>query len=818
MKLIFSLLLVLGSLSGVWAQSNLTGQVTDLKTGEALTGANVYLLEARTGASANDKGVYNITGLAPGTYTMRVTYVGFEQFFRTVQIMPNIERHVIHVQMKESALELEALVVRAVRAGKRDPFAYSTVGKEELEVLNLGQDVPYLLQWTPSVVVTSDAGAGIGYTGMRIRGSDPTRINVTINGIPLNDSESQNVFWVNMPDFASSTEDIQIQRGVGTSTNGAGAFGASINLSTNTTELEPYVRLHNSAGSFNTLRNSVQFGTGLVGKGFTFSGRLSQIRSDGYVDRASSNLRSYYLSAGYVGEKRSLRFNLFSGSEVTYQAWDGISPELAADRETRTTNLAGSQRPGEPHPNEVDDYQQTHYQLHYNEQLTRNWSLNLALHYTRGMGFFEQYRSDQSLGNYLLPEVVLGNDTIRRTDLIRRRWLDNHFYGTVYSAMYQSNDNRLQLTFGGAWNDYLGDHFGEVIWARFMSSGEQGHRYYENDARKMDFNTFVKANYQLSERVFAYGDLQYRRVDYRFEGPDNDGLVLDQQAVLDFFNPKAGVFVTLNDNREAFASVAVAHREPNRSDFTDASPSSRPGAEKLYDLELGFRQRGQAFNFELNAYYMYYRDQLVLSGRLNDVGAYTRINVPESYRAGLELSGRLNVTNSFHVQGNATLSQNRIVEFTEYVDVYDSEFNWTGQTLIDREGSDLAFSPNLIAALELGYTFFQKPAQPGSGLEVALLNKYVGSQFLDNSSDEALRLDAYYTTDLRLRYALNPSWCDYLHLSFLVQNVFDHLYASNGWAYRYQYEGAFLQDIGLYPQATRNFLVGLNIGLAGKKQ
>lgn len=812
MKQFVITLLLLLSVLGLRAQATLTGQITDKLTGESLPGANVFLLETRQGGSANAQGVYKIEGLEPGTYTLRISYVGYEGFTRTVQILPNIERHVVHIQLNEAMFELTAPEVRAVRAGKRDPFTYTTLGKEELEVLNMGQDVPFLLQWTPSLVATSDAGAGIGYTGMRIRGSDQTRINVTVNGIPLNDSESQNVFWVNMPDFASSTDDIQIQRGVGTSTNGPGAFGASINLSTNKVRRESYAQARFSAGSFNTLRSSLQFGSGVLGKGFTVEGRLSQIRTDGYVDRASADLRAYYLSAAYLGEKRSLRLNVFHGNELTYQAWDGISPELAERRETRTTNMAGTERPGSPHPNEVDDYQQTHYQLHYNEQLSRNWNLNLGLHYTRGMGFFEQYRSGQRLTNYGLPNIVIGSDTISRTDLIRRRWLDNHFYGIVYSAMYQSDDNRLQITIGGAANDYLGDHFGEVIWARFMGDAEQGHRYYENDARKTDINAFVKANYRLTERLYVYGDLQQRRVDYRFEGPDNDGLVLDQQAVLHFFNPKAGAFLQLNDNRELYVSGAVAQREPNRRDFTDASPSSRPGPETLYNAELGYRQRGQLLSFELNGYYMYYRDQLVLSGRLNDVGAYTRINVPESYRLGLEFSSRADVDN-WHVQGNATISQNRITEFTEYVDNWDDG----GQITIDRRGSDLAFSPNLIAAIELGYTFFRKPDQAGSGLEIALLNKYVGSQYLDNSSDQATRLEAYWASDFRIRYALNPSWCEFLNLSLVVQNVFDQLYSSNGWAYRFQSGGAIDQFIGLYPQATRNFLLSAHIGLNGKK-
>lgn len=790
-------------------QCLVTGQVTNAD-GEPLPGANVIITGTRQGASADPNGLYRIEDVKPGTYTIQASYIGYEQVRRKTVIKEGVERQIVHLQMSEKLVQIEELTVWATRADSKTPMTYTNLDKEEIEKNNLGQDVPYLLRWTPSAVVTSDAGTGIGYTGIRIRGTDPTRINVTINGIPLNDAESQGVFWVDLPDFVSSTNDIQIQRGVGTSTNGAGAFGASINLNTNQLRKEAYGQLNGSVGSFNTLKGNFQFGSGLINDRFTFDGRISRINSDGYIDRATADLESFYLSAAYLGEKSSLRLNAFSGKEVTYQAWFGISPDLLDDPETRTFNPAGTEKEGEPYDNEVDDYQQNHYQLLYNSQLALNWNLNLALHYTRGMGFFEQYKADQSFADYGFAPIEIADSTINTTDLIRRRWLDNDFYGTTYSLNFLSDDNRLGATLGGAYNIYEGAHFGEVIWARFASNSEIRDRYYDNDARKTDFNVFAKFNYELLYGLNAYVDLQYRRVGYEFFGFNNDLQNVKQRDELNFFNPKVGIQYRVKDKMDFYASFAVANREPNRNDYTENPLASRPKPERLYNTEVGYRQNWKNAALGVNVYHMYYRDQLALNGQLNDVGEYMRINIDKSYRLGLEVVGGMEFDNGLEVQLNATVSQNKVDEFTEFVDVYDAEFNWLGQESIAHTNTDLAFSPSLIAGGELSYNVLRK--SDNQELNLALLGKYVGKQYIDNTSDESNVIDPYGFGDFRLRYVLQTNWVKEIGLTVMVRNLFDNQFETNAWSYRYMFDGMTALDQGFFPQAGRNYLVGLSLG------
>ncbi|HHH50054.1 MAG TPA: TonB-dependent receptor, partial [Saprospiraceae bacterium] len=502
-----------------FAQGTLFGHV--LSADETpLPGATIQLLEINRATISDADGFFRFDKIEEGTYQLQIDYLGYSPFVKTIHIQAATERD---FTLAQTELEIEEVLIYGNWADEQTPMSFTNFKKEDIETKNLGQDVPYLLRWSPSVVVTSDAGTGIGYTGIRIRGTDPSRINVTINGIPLNDSESQSSFWVDLPDFLSSTESVQIQRGVGSSTNGAAAFGGTINLNTAKLSNTAYATVASSIGSFNTQKYNVSLGSGLLENNLSFDARLSKISSDGYINRASSDLKSYFVSAAYVGDKASLRFNVFSGHEITYQAWNGVPAQYIDDDELRKTNTAGTEKSGEPHDNEVDDYTQTHYQIHYNQELAKNANLNIAFHYTKGLGFFEQYKAAQDLVDYnLTPDAG-----IETTDLIRRRWLDNDFYGTVFSLNVNPS-SKMRATLGGGWNKYLGQHFGEVIWARFMSSGEQGQRYYDNDAQKTDFNIFAKMNYQLSPQLNTYLDLQYRSVDYTFLGFDNDGKNLTQ--------------------------------------------------------------------------------------------------------------------------------------------------------------------------------------------------------------------------------------------------------------------------------------------------
>lgn len=716
--------------------------------------------------------------------------------------------------------ELEEFVVLSTRVKKNAPVAFENVSKEEIEKNNQGVDLPILLDQQTSVVTTTDAGAGVGYTGIRVRGSDASRINVTVNGIPINDSESQGTFWVNMPDLASSTNDIQIQRGVGTSTNGAGAFGASINVNTLQSNPDAYGVISNSFGSFNTMRNSVQFGTGLINNKFVFDGRLSNIQSDGYIDRASSDLKSYYLSGAYVGEKSMLKAVTFAGHEKTYQAWYGV-PSSYLDT-NRTYNPYD-------YENEVDDYRQTHYQLHYVYDANQNFKLNAALHYTRGLGFFEQYKgighnavinywSKENLSDYGLDDVITpGGDTISETDLIRRRWLDNHFYGMVMSAEYKTE--KMNLVLGGGANQYLGDHYGEIIWAEYASNGEKGHRYYENDASKNDINVYAKVNYNITEKISLMADLQARMISYTFFGFDNELNNVDQTVNLTFFNPKAGLNYKINKNQNAYGYFGIGNKEPNRNDYTNSTPNSRPQPEQMMDIEVGYRLKYDRFFANLNLYAMEYKNQLIVTGELNDVGAAIRQNVPVSYRRGVELNGGIQLHKGIEWSLNTTFSTNKIEQFNEYIDDWD-----TGeQILVIHENTDIAFSPGIIAGSQLS---FKPILSDKSELEVAFITKYVGEQYIDNTQSEYAKLDDYLVNDARVQYKIKTKSIKEITLSAWARNIFNEQYVSNAWNYRFQSSGGSYGDIyevpegegtnrysltGLFPQAGTNFFLGLTL-------
>ncbi len=685
---------------------------------------------------------------------------------------------------------LDEVFVSAIRVTQETPVTFSNLTKEEIMPRNLGQDIPVLMNFLPAVVTTSDAGAGVGYTGIRVRGSDATRVNVTINGIPYNDSESHGTFWVNMPDFASSTESLQLQRGVGTSTNGAGAFGASLNILTDATSMEAYGHISSSYGSFNTLRNNIKFSTGLLNEHIEISGRLSRITSDGYIDRASSELDSYFLQGSYVDDNTLIKALLFGGHEVTYQSWFGIDAEtLATDR---TFNPAGIYTDDNGntqfYDREEDNYKQDHFQLLWNETISPLWSTNIAFHYTKGRGYFEQFREDDDFETYGFSPIVVDGELVNTTDLIRRRWLDNDFYGTVFSAKYEKD--KINLIIGGGWNSYEGDHFGEIIWARFAGNSMIRDRYYDDDSKKTDFNLFGKINYKISQNWKLFGDLQFRTVRYNANG-DETGLVDDR---FNFFNPKVGVTYDLNNSNNLYLSFAVANREPNRNDYENGNPKP----EKLNDFELGWRYVSPSVQLSTNIYYMRYKDQLVLTGELNDVGAPLRANVGDSYRLGLEVDASISIGKRFKLQPNIALSTNKNIDF---LFERDGELENLGNT-------NIAFSPDIVVGNILSYL-------PNEKFQLSLLTKFVGKQFMGNIDAESSVLEDYSQTDFNIQYTFNTNtFIKSIVLSGLINNIFDSKFVSNG--YFFTYDDDFsnpgtittIEGAGYYPQAGINFLLG----------
>lgn len=667
--------------------------------------------------------------------------------------------------------QLDDVLVSAVRVTSKTPVTFSNMDKKEIKFRNLGQDIPVLMNYLPSVVTTSDAGGGIGYTGIRVRGSDATRVNVTINGIPYNDAESQGTFWVNMPDFASSVESLQLQRGVGTSTNGSGAFGASLNMLTDNYASKANGEVSNSFGSFNSHKHTVKFSTGLLNDHFEIAGRLSTIKSDGYIDRASSDLKSYFLQGTYIGKTTLIKALVFGGTEKTYQSWNGIDTETL--NENRRYNSAGkfTDEFGNTryYDNETDNYKQDHYQLHWSESFSDKWSSNLAFHYTKGKGYYENYKEDADMADYNLSPV----GAIVTTDLVRQKWLDNDFYGTTFSLKYK--DEKLDVIFGGGWNKYEGDHFGKVIWARYASQSELGDHYYDDYSAKTDGNIFAKANYQITEKLSFYGDLQYRKVTYKANSIET-GLVDDD---FNFFNPKAGLNFEINQKNTLYFSYARANREPNRTDYEGGNVKP----EKLNDFELGWRFNSEKFQLNSNIYYMGYKDQLILTGRLDDVGAPIRSNSEKSYRLGLEVDASIALSEKFILRPNFTLSSNKNVDLAVEGQNYGTK--------------DIAFSPSVIAGNIVVYS-------PIKSLHLSLLQKFVGEQYMNNIELPEAKLADYFVNDFNVSYEIKPnSVFKSIMITGLLNNFLDKRYVSNGAMYDiYPY---------YYPQAGINFLVGLTL-------
>ena len=692
---------------------------------------------------------------------------------------------------------LEQVYLNGVRVRADSPITHSNLTKQDLAKRNLGQDIPVLLNYLPGVVTTSDAGAGVGYTGIRVRGSDATRVNVTINGIPYNDSESQGTFWVNLPDFASSIESLQLQRGVGSSTNGSGSFGASLNIDTDRSSKEAFAQIANSYGSFDTRKHSVKFSTGLLNDRVEISGRVSNITSDGYIDRASSDLKSYFLQGSYKTDNTFIKALVFGGREVTYQSWFGIDEQTLSTNPTFNPAGMYSDEDGTVrfHQNQVDDYDQDHYQLIWNERYNNNWSTSATLNYTKGSGFFEEYKEDASLDFHGLLPITIDGETSAESDLVRRRWLENNFYALSANANYK--DENWDTTTGVFYSYYQGLHFGEVIWATNFTGPNFGDRYYSGTGDKHEFTTFSKASYKINNSWSVFGDLQMRIVNYKTAGLTSDkvNMIVDEQY--EFFNPKFGASYSLNQGNQLYVSYGRASREPRRSDFEQGVFTP----EILDDYELGWRFTGKNNTLSANLYYMDYKDQLVLTGQLDDSGGFIRETSGNSYRAGLEVEGDFKVLQQLHVRPNIALSSNKNKDYTTSRD----------GALVNLGTTNISFSPSFIAGNSIDYS-------PKQNLQIALLSKYVGEQYLGNIDSQTSKLDAYFLNDFSVNYTITKlSFAKSLVLQGLVNNIFDVKYISNGYFYTYDDDFSTpgtvttIEGAGFYPQAGINFLVGATL-------
>jgi iron complex outermembrane receptor protein len=812
MKRIYLTLLLQCLVYWAIAQFTLKGTVRNT-AGERLIGANLVISNNFIGTSTDLNGRFQFENLKEGTFQLSVSYLGYEK--QTLEIKLTGDQ-TLDLILQPSAFMTEEILISANRVKEKTPVAYTTVEKAEIKSNNLGQDIPYLLGMTPSFVATSDAGTGVGYTNFRIRGTDMNRINVTVNGIPMNDAESHGTWWVDIPDIASSTDNIQVQRGVGTSTNGAAAFGATINLQTNPFNRDASAEYSTAAGSFGTVKHTVGVTSGLIRDKFSFDARLSKVSSDGFIDRAASDLKSFFVSGGYFTAGTILKLNIFSGLENTYQAWNGV-PSVRLNND-----LAGMQRFADhwlysqkqvdemlasdsrtynlyTYENEVDHYQQDHIQLLFSHKINQLYNVNAALFYTVGKGYYEQYKYDQKLEDYLITPPVIGGETINKSDLIRRKWLDNDFYGMTFSV--NRKEETREFTFGGGYNVYDGNHFGKVIWMRNAGNSEMNHEWYRGTGLKKDFNLYAKYNYELTENLNLFADLQYRMIDYDIDGTDDDLRNLKQSHQFEFFNPKVGIYYQLSEKQNLYANFARANREPNRDNYVDADPKGKqPDFETLNDFEVGYKYNTNRLAFGLNAYYMMYQNQLILTGEINDVGAPIMTNAANSYRAGLELMAGMKLTEKLKWDLNMTFSKNKIKDFTDFVDDWDNG----GQIATKLGTTDLAFSPSVIANSQFSWMAVK-------GLNISLQSFLVSKQYIDNTSSEERKLDGYLLNNLKFNFRVQQKFAKEMNLHLMVNNLFNTEYENNAWVYSYVLGGERFAMDGYFPQAGINFMAGLDI-------
>ena len=777
--------------------SVIRGKVTDT-SGNFLPGTAITIENTSVGVLTDEEGSYIFSGLSDGNYRLRFSFIGYETRIIKVELKGEA---IADITLTPKTVETGEVFVNATRAGEHAPFTFTTIDNALLRKQNTGHDLPFLLSLTPSLVESSEAGNGVGYTSQRIRGTDGSRINVTVDGIPLNDAESQQVFWVDLPDLAASAENIQIQRGVGTSSNGAGAFGATISIETANPGNEPSAEINSAAGSFNTFKNMVSASTGLLADKFAFNIRYSDIKSDGFIKRTGSDHRSAFISGMYITEKSRLKANVILGEEHTGIGWWGVPKEMLAI--DRRYNPAGEYTDAngltQYYDNESDNYTQNHYQLIYSRKMNDFLSWNSALHYTRGNGYYEEFREDQALADYGLPSVNLGDTTISETDLIRRKWLSNDFYGLVYSLKYKKD--RIEAIAGGGLNTYIGDHYGRIIWMENAATVDKDYQWYFNSSTKSEMSFYGKVNYTLSDLISVFGDLQYRYISYKMKGIDDDLKDLGQSHSFGFFNPKTGVFFSVNSNQDAYISFSVANREPSRADFKEASGdlNATPKPETLYDFESGYKLRSGKSAFGVNLYWMIYKDQLVPTGELSDVGYSISTNVDKSYRMGIELTAGLKPMDFIDWNLNLTLSRNKIKDFTEYFIEYNTS-DWTELYSSKNLGDvDIAYSPSVISSSDLAFRILPR-------LNIHLISKYVGKQYFDNTSSNERMIDPYLVNNIRLDFEPALKKLKGLELQLLVNNIFNEKYESNAYGGNWYEDGLEKTWSYYFPQAGTNMM------------
>ena len=782
------------------AQNNFVGRVTD-SSGEPIVGANILIEESNLITYTDEKGKFYLNSNSTNI-DIQVSHVGY----LTKEIEFSNPNQEINIVLDDGIILKDEIKVISTRAKYNSPFAFTNISKSFIEKNNSGKDIPFLINSTPSTYSTSDAGNGIGYTGVRIRGSDATRINVTINGIPYNDSESHGVFWVNVSDLASSANSIQVQRGVGSSTNGGGAFGGTVSIKTGKASEDFKLKYSSSAGSYKSFKNTLELNSGLIKNKINMNLRLSKINSDGYVDRATSDLKSYYASASYYSDKTSIDLINFSGKERTYQSWWG-TPEGRINNDIeemnnvianngysdeQADNLLNSGRTFNyyTYDNQTDNYQQDHYQMHFNHDISNTANLHLALHYTYGRGYYEEFREDDNLSNYY---DFLENKSL---DLVRRRWLSNHFYGLTYS--FSKKFDKSEINIGGALNEYDADHFGEIIQPQLMVSEP----YYFSKSFKKDGNIFIKYNLNITKSAELFTDIQLRGYSHKMKGNDNDKSIIDVDKNNIFFNPKIGLTKSLNNKVILYGSVAVANREPIRSDYIDSK--IEPKHESLVNIELGKGFNYNIGSFNTNLYLMEYNNQLITTGEVNDVGAYIRENVKKSRRFGVEFTNVIN-TKDFYVNSSLSLSRNLVYNFNETL--YDYGADFSQYNIIENKYgvTDLAFSPGVL----LNNHFEWKV---NKFLSFILNSKYVGKQYLDNTSNEKRVLKDFLINDFKIQTNLTNNVLNNLFFKIEINNIFNVKYSSNGYTFGYyggmDYE---VRENYFYPQATRNIMFSISI-------
>jgi len=780
---------------------SISGRVTDAD-GKPLAGAYVVVENTKLGTSTGRDGTYMLTLRKGGFYRLTASFLGFATEATEVEVMGDAT---INFTLSLESYLAEEVVVSATRASSKMPIAQTTLGAEQIAELKKGFDIPYLLELLPSVVTTSEGGTGVGNTSFCIRGTDMSRINVTVNGIPLNDPESQAVFWVNMPDFANSVDNVQVQRGVGTSTQGAGAFGATVNFQTITLNPVPFASAEALAGSFNTYQTSMRAGTGMIKDMFSFETRYSKILSDGYMDRGWSDHQSLFFTGARHTAKSLLRFNIIHGTQHTGITWEGTPGYLLEDdRRYNPAGYMGTDENEMPkfYPNESDNYRQTHYQLLYSYQISQNLSFNLSGFWVDGRGFYEQYKRKRKLAEFGIDPIIMGDDTIKRVDMVRQKWLDNNFFGFTTSFAVKSGD--FSTTLGGGWNRYDNDHFGNVIWTSMNAGIPKDYEWYRHNGTKEDLSVFAKTTYEATERLSFFGDVQYRIINYSMAGNDDDLLPLDQTHRWAFFNPKAGMLWSIAPTQDAFVSVGVGHREPTRSDIKDAmkhGTNQTPKYEQLVDYELGYSLKSQHCGLGITLYYMDYIDQLTLTGKLSESGYPLMVNVKSSYRAGIEVVGGVIPAKWIRWDANLTLSKNIIKDFIEYVDLYNSDWELIGQQENHLGDTPISFSPPVVGSSIIR-------VEPWKNTSVSLITKYVGAQYIDNTGSTDRKLDAYLVNNLKLEYRTAMKGTKDVSFQLMVNNLFNEQYVSNGWVYRAVFDDGSpeYREDGFFPQAGVNFM------------